>query len=79
MGHHRTACGRVRRRRRRTRREAASIFAVGDDKQSIYSFQGADPAQFHERQRSFERDFNAAELEWRNVRLDYRSARTTAC
>ena len=48
-----------------------SIFAVGDDKQSIYSFQGADPDQFHDRQRSFERDFKAAELEWRNVRLDY--------
>jgi ATP-dependent helicase/nuclease subunit A len=48
-----------------------SIFAVGDDKQSIYSFQGAEPAQFHDRQRSFERQFKAAELEWRNVRLDY--------
>ena len=48
-----------------------SIFAVGDDKQSIYSFQGADPAEFHDRQRSFEREFKAAEMEWRNVRLDY--------
>jgi ATP-dependent helicase/nuclease subunit A len=48
-----------------------SIFAVGDDKQSIYSFQGADPDQFHDRQRSFERDFKAAEIQWRNVRLDY--------
>ena len=48
-----------------------SIFAVGDDKQSIYSFQGADPSGFHNRQRSFGREFEAAEMEWRNVRLDY--------
>ena len=33
-----------------------SIFAVGDDKQSIFSFQGADPREFHDKQRSFERD-----------------------
>jgi ATP-dependent helicase/nuclease subunit A len=48
-----------------------SIFAVGDDKQSIYSFQGADPAQFHDKQVSFRQDFEAAEIGWRNVRLDY--------
>ena len=48
-----------------------SIFAVGDDKQSIFSFQGADPREFHEKQRSFKRTFEAAEIEWRNVRLDY--------
>jgi len=48
-----------------------SIFAVGDDKQSIYSFQGADPDEFHERQRSFEREFTAAAVDWRNVRLDH--------
>jgi ATP-dependent helicase/nuclease subunit A len=48
-----------------------SLFAVGDDKQSIYSFQGADPGEFHNRQTSFEREFKAAKIEWRNVRLDY--------
>jgi ATP-dependent helicase/nuclease subunit A len=48
-----------------------SIFAVGDDKQSIYSFQGADPDQFHDRERYFARRFQAAALEWRNVRLDH--------
>jgi ATP-dependent helicase/nuclease subunit A len=48
-----------------------SIFAVGDDKQSIYSFQGADPDEFQHRQRSFEREFTAAAMDWRNVRLDY--------
>jgi ATP-dependent helicase/nuclease subunit A len=48
-----------------------SIFAVGDDKQSIYSFQGADPSQFHDKQISFGREFEAARMDWRNVRLDY--------
>ena len=35
---------------------ARSIFAVGDDKQSIFSFQGADPREFHEKQSRFKRD-----------------------
>ncbi len=38
-----------------------SIFAVGDDKQSIFSFQGADPREFHEKQIRFKRTFEAAE------------------
>jgi ATP-dependent helicase/nuclease subunit A len=45
------------------------MFAVGDDKQSIFSFQGAAPEKFGEMRRGFERDFRAAELEWRNVKL----------
>jgi ATP-dependent helicase/nuclease subunit A len=48
-----------------------SLFAVGDDKQSIYSFQGADPRKFDEKQRSFRRAFTAAAVEWRDVRLAY--------
>jgi ATP-dependent helicase/nuclease subunit A len=48
-----------------------SIFAVGDDKQSIFSFQGADPREFHEKQISFRRSFEAAKIEWRDVRLAY--------
>jgi ATP-dependent helicase/nuclease subunit A len=48
-----------------------SIFAVGDDKQSIFSFQGADPREFHEKQVSFKRTFKAANVEWRDVRLAY--------
>jgi ATP-dependent helicase/nuclease subunit A len=48
-----------------------SIFAVGDDKQSIFSFQGADPREFHEKQVAFKRTFEAAEIEWRDVRLAY--------
>lgn len=46
-----------------------TMFAVGDDKQSIFSFQGAAPEKFGEMRRGFERDFKAAELEWRNVKL----------
>ena len=45
------------------------MFAVGDDKQSIFSFQGAAPEKFGEMRSGFERDFKAAKLEWRNVKL----------
>ncbi len=51
------------RERRRT------IFAVGDEKQSIFSFQGADPARFEEMHRHFEKRVKAAELAWSPVRL----------
>jgi len=46
-----------------------TMFAVGDDKQSIFSFQGAAPEKFGAMREDFERDFKAAKLEWRNVRL----------
>lgn len=46
-----------------------TLFAVGDDKQSIFSFQGAAPEKFSEMQRSFGRDFEAADLELRAVKL----------
>jgi ATP-dependent helicase/nuclease subunit A len=46
-----------------------TMFAVGDDKQSIFSFQGAAPEKFGEMKDRFERGFKAAQLEWRNVRL----------
>ncbi len=48
-----------------------TLFAVGDDKQSIYSFQGADPRKFDEKQRSFRQAFKAAAIDWRDVRLGY--------
>jgi ATP-dependent helicase/nuclease subunit A len=35
-------------------RAERTLFAVGDEKQSIFSFQGADPAQFEARRRFFE-------------------------
>ncbi|MEO0959125.1 MAG: double-strand break repair helicase AddA, partial [Pseudomonadota bacterium] len=42
-----------------TRAAPRTLFAVGDEKQSIYSFQGADPAVFAERRGGFRRDFEA--------------------
>ena len=51
-------------------REAArTLFAVGDEKQSIYSFQGADPESFATHGRDFERAADAAERELRPVPL----------
>ena len=43
------------RRRRPRARQPRTIFAVGDEKQSIFSFQGADPSQFDINRRHFER------------------------
>jgi ATP-dependent helicase/nuclease subunit A len=47
-----------------------TLFAVGDDKQSIFSFQGAVPQMFAEMRGRFEGAFSAAELAWRNVRFE---------
>ncbi|MCF8467948.1 MAG: UvrD-helicase domain-containing protein, partial [Sneathiella sp.] len=47
-----------------------TLFVVGDEKQSIYSFQGADPAAFDVMRRTFEDRAGAAEKGWRNVPLD---------
>ena len=57
-------------RRRRT------FFAVGDEKQSIFSFQGAAPKKFDEMRRDFKRRFGAAALPFEEIRLDlsFRSA-----
>ena len=47
-----------------------TVFAVGDSKQSIYSFQGADPEEF-ERWRSVFRDrVRSGGREWRDTTLD---------
>ena len=48
-----------------------SIFAVGDDKQSIFSFQGAAPDTFDEMRRHFEREHAAAELPFAPLRFQY--------
>jgi ATP-dependent helicase/nuclease subunit A len=48
-----------------------TVFAVGDEKQSIFSFQGAVPREFNEMQRRFAGLFTAAELDWRHIRLQH--------
>jgi len=53
-----------------------TIFAVGDEKQSIFSFQGADPKRFDEMRRAFATRARAAAMDFHHVRLDlsFRSA-----
>jgi len=48
-----------------------SIFAVGDDKQSIFSFQGALPEAFAEKRGSFKRRYDEAGLRFLPVELKY--------
>ena len=58
-------------------RPQRTMFAVGDDKQSIFSFQGAAPEIFAEVADEFERAFRAADLDWQQVKLhtSFRSGR----
>jgi ATP-dependent helicase/nuclease subunit A len=55
-----------------------SIFAVGDDKQSIYSFQGAVPEAFAQKRRDFQRDHDHSGLPFHPIEFKYsfRSAPT---
>src|SRR4051794_22675036 len=55
-----------------------SVFAVGDEKQSIFSFQGAEPAEFDRMKRYFGTAFGQAELAFAEVRFQhsFRSAPT---
>ena len=46
-----------------------TLFAVGDEKQSIYSFQGAEPARFDEAERTFGAKVTAAGLAFHSVPL----------
>jgi ATP-dependent helicase/nuclease subunit A len=46
-----------------------TLFAVGDEKQSIYSFQGADPVRFGEIGRKFRKRANALSIVWHDVPL----------
>jgi ATP-dependent helicase/nuclease subunit A len=46
-----------------------TMFAVGDRKQSIYSFQGAEPEKFEERLQSYRRKVEEAEAEFEDVGL----------
>ena len=47
-----------------------TVFAVGDEKQSIFSFQGAIPAEFDRRRRQFAAAFRQARLPFETVRLN---------
>jgi ATP-dependent helicase/nuclease subunit A len=53
-----------------------TIFAVGDEKQSIFGFQGADPKSFERMRRFFQARVEEAELKFEPRRLDlsFRSA-----
>jgi len=46
-----------------------SVFAVGDEKQSIYSFQGADPALFAQTGRTLQLKAANAGKQWENIRF----------
>ncbi len=48
-----------------------TLFVVGDKKQSIYSFQGADPLEFDRRSVTFENRFTAANEPFQRQSLDY--------
>ncbi|MEQ9812693.1 MAG: double-strand break repair helicase AddA [Azospirillaceae bacterium] len=54
-----------------------TLFVVGDDKQSIFSFQGADPDAFQTYRRRFAARIEAAARQWRPLpmQISFRSAR----
>jgi ATP-dependent helicase/nuclease subunit A len=53
------------------REQRRTIFAVGDEKQSIFSFQGAVPKKFDEMRRHFEGAYAAIGADWRYVRFEH--------
>jgi ATP-dependent helicase/nuclease subunit A len=48
-----------------------TMFAVGDEKQSIFSFQGAAPLEFAERRARFSSRFKAAGLDFESISFTY--------
>jgi ATP-dependent helicase/nuclease subunit A len=52
------------------REEGRTIFVVGDHKQSIFSFQHADPEEFRRMRDFFEQHVSEARKSWRQVDLD---------
>jgi ATP-dependent helicase/nuclease subunit A len=48
-----------------------TLFAVGDEKQSIFSFQGAVPLEFAQMRKHFEKLFSDTEMVFREERLEY--------
>ena len=61
-----------------TRDETRTLFVVGDKKQSIYSFQGADVAAFDEKQADFQTKFHAAQKNFVRLDLEYSFRSSTA-
>ena len=78
MGHSCGAERRVFRRRRRARPKNRTVFAVGDEKQSIFAFQGAAPEMFAEMKRAFAKRHRDAERPFADVPLtfSFRSSQT---
>jgi ATP-dependent helicase/nuclease subunit A len=60
------------------RRASRTVFAVGDEKQSIFAFQGAAPEMFAEMKRAFDRRHRDAERPFEEVPLtfSFRSSQT---
>jgi ATP-dependent helicase/nuclease subunit A len=48
-----------------------TVFAVGDEKQSIFSFQGAAPREFDARRRALKKKFENAELRFESIPFTY--------
>ena len=53
------------------RDEPRTVFVVGDQKQSIYSFQGADVAAFGAKHSAFQQRFNAAAHAFQSLNLEH--------
>jgi ATP-dependent helicase/nuclease subunit A len=58
------------------RESTRSLFVVGDQKQSIYSFQGADPEHFLDQTQQYEKRAREAEVDFTqpNLAMSFRSA-----
>ena len=54
-----------------TRKGGRTLFVVGDKKQSIYSFQGADVAAFDHKHQAFRQRFEAANQAFQSLKLEY--------
>ena len=54
-----------------TRKGGRTLFVVGDKKQSIYSFQGADIAVFDEKQTAFQDKFRNGDQQFQSLKLEY--------
>ena len=48
-----------------------TVFAVGDEKQSIFAFQGAAPREYDAALRYFKKQYELSEVAWRVVRFDH--------